>query len=311
VLDVEEWNFDGSSTGQAPGGDSEIVLRPVALFPDPFAPSGASVFVLCACYEKDGSTPARNNTRDRCAARMLACASHVPWFGIEQEYTLFERDGVTPLGWPADGFPAPQGPYYCGVGTRSSFGRAVVEAHCSACLRAGVTLSGTNAEVMPSQWEYQVGPCTGIDSGDHMAISRYIMLRVCEEQGVVCSFDPKPVAGDWNGAGCHVNFSTQTMREPGGITEILAAIGKLSTRHGAHMALYGAGNERRMTGRHETAGYDTFSHGVADRGASVRIPRLCDAQKCGYFEDRRPAANMDPYVVTGELVYTTLLPPTI
>lgn len=307
VAELDEWNFDGSSTAQAPGNDSEILLRPVAMFTDPFDETGNNILVMCACYEKDATTPAKNNLRDQCARRMAECAAQKPWFGIEQEYTLFEKDGVTPLGWPVGGFPAPQGPYYCGVGTEASFGRAVKDEHCAACLRAGITLSGTNAEVMPGQWEYQVGPCEGIDSGDHLSMSRYLMLRVCEKHQVVCSFDPKPVPGDWNGAGCHVNFSTKEMREDGGMAHIVEATEKLATRHAEHMAVYGSGNDRRMTGRHETAGFDSFSWGVADRGASVRIPRMCNLEQKGYLEDRRPAANIDPYAVTGEIVFTTLL----
>lgn len=320
--DVPEWNFDGSSTGQAPGNDSEVTLRPVAIFADPFAvavavPSNGNrnvvrgVLVLCECVLPDGR-PAASNHRTTCHERMQECAAHAPWFGIEQEYTLFESDGHTPLGWPHGGFPRPQGPYYCGVGTDRAYGRRIKDAHCRACLAAGVKLCGTNAEVMPSQWEYQIGPCQGIDAGDHLLMSRYIMHRVCEDHGVVCSFDPKPVDGDWNGAGCHVNYSTASMRgddndNNDGMKAVLSAISRMAMRHTEHMRVYGSGNERRMTGLHETASYDAFSYGVADRGASVRIPRATETAKRGYLEDRRPASNADPYAVTGELVYTTLL----
>jgi glutamine synthetase len=252
-------------------------------------------------------TPITNNTRVDAARVMEAAKEHVPWFGIEQEYTLFEADGVTPYGWPKGGFPGPQGPYYCGAGAHSAFGRLIVDAHYRACLFAGVNISGVNAEVMPGQWEYQVGPCTGIESGDHMWISRYILLRVCEDFGVIVSFDPKPIPGDWNGAGCHTNYSTQAMREEGGMAAIIEAIEKLKLKHKVHIAAYGKGNERRLTGRHETASIESFSYGVANRGASVRIPRQAEAEGKGYFEDRRPASNMDPYVVTGRIVKTTIL----
>ena len=160
---------------------------------------------------------------------------------------------------------------------------------------------------MPGQWEYQVGPCEGIDAGDQLWVSRYILLRVCEEYGVMASFDPKPVAGDWNGAGCHTNYSTNKMRAKGGWSEILRAVSQLERQHDAHVAVYGNGNERRLTGRHETAPLDTFSAGVANRGASVRIPRTAKLEGCGYLEDRRPASNMDPYLVTGRIVETTIL----
>jgi len=205
--DLPVWNYDGSSTGQAPGEDSEVLLKPVAIFPDPFR-RGDHILVMCETYTPSFE-PLPTNSRVAAAKIMEAAKSHVPWFGIEQEYTLFEEDKITPFGWPKGGYPGPQGPYYCSVGADNAFGRYVVEAHYRACLYAGINISGTNAEVMPGQWEYQVGPCEGIASGDQMWISRYILLRVCESFHVNVSFDPKPIPGDWNGAGCHTNYSTK------------------------------------------------------------------------------------------------------
>ncbi|KDO28085.1 glutamine synthetase cytosolic isozyme 1-1 [Saprolegnia parasitica CBS 223.65] len=305
VADLPIWNFDGSSTDQAPGADSEVMLKPAAIYKDPFR-RGNHILVLCDCYKPD-MTPIPTNTRFDAARVMEAAKAHVPWFGIEQEYTLFEKDQVTPYGWPKGGFPGPQGPYYCGAGAHSAFGRLIADAHYRACLYAGVRVSGINAEVMPGQWEYQVGPCTGIESGDQLWISRYIMLRVCEDFGVIVSFDPKPIPGDWNGAGCHTNVSTKAMREDGGMAKIIEALEKLKLKHKVHIAVYGTGNERRLTGRHETASIDQFSYGVANRGASIRIPRQAEADGKGYFEDRRPASNMDPYVVTGRIIKTITL----
>eukprot|EP00474_Spongospora_subterranea_P008411 CRZ08869.1 hypothetical protein [Spongospora subterranea] len=303
--DLPIWNFDGSSTGQAPGSDSEVYLKPVKFFPDPFR-GGNNILVVCECYTP-AMKPLPSNTRYACNKIMEAATAQKPWFGIEQEYTLFEKDGHTPLGWPKGGFPSPQGPYYCGVGTRSAYGRFVVEAHYRACLATGLDISGVNAEVMAAQWEYQIGPCEGVDSGDQMLISRYLLHRVCEDFGVVASFDPKPISGDWNGAGCHTNYSTAAMRTKGGFEAILAAIKKLELKHHEHIAVYGVGNERRLTGAHETAHIGKFTYGVANRGASVRIPRTAEKEGMGYFEDRRPASNMDPYVVTAKIVETTLL----
>jgi len=305
VADLPVWNYDGSSTNQAPGEDSEVLLRPVAIFADPFR-GGDNILVLCDTMDPK-KVPIPTNTRAAAAKLFADKPDEVPWFGIEQEYTLFEKDGTTPLGWPKGGYPGPQGPYYCSAGTDVSFGRSVMEAHYSACLYAGVTIAGINAEVMPGQWEYQIGPCTGIDSGDHMWISRYLMIRVCEMLGVNVSFDPKPIQGDWNGAGCHTNYSTKAMREAGGYAKIIAAIEKLGKKHEEHIAAYGEGNERRLTGAHETASIDKFSYGVANRGASIRIPRTSEADGFGYFEDRRPASNMDPYVVTSKIFKTTVL----
>jgi len=230
-----------------------------------------------------------------------------PWFGIEQEYTLMKRNGLAPLGWPTGGYPAPQGPYYCGVGVEKAYGRRIVEAHYRACLYAGVKIAGCNGEVMPGQWEYQVGPCEGISAGDHLIMSRYIMLRVCEDFGVRVSFDPKPVDGDWNGAGCHTNYSTKTMRSEGGYDSVEIAAKKLGFNHKEHIDCYGVGNEKRLTGKHETARIDQFSFGVANRGCSIRIPRDTFYSKKGYLEDRRPASNMDPYTVTSKIVQTTII----
>ncbi|TMW59252.1 hypothetical protein Poli38472_004321 [Pythium oligandrum] len=305
IEELPIWNFDGSSTGQAPGEDSEVLLRPAAIFKDPFR-KGNNIIVLCDCLKPD-MTPITNNTRVECARVMKATEAHEPWFGIEQEYTLFEADKATPYGWPKGGYPGPQGPYYCGAGAHSAFGRLIVDAHYRACLYAGIKISGINAEVMPGQWEYQVGPCLGMEAGDHLWVSRYILLRVCEDFGVNVSWDPKPIPGDWNGAGCHTNYSTKEMREDGGMAKIIEAIEKLKLKHKVHIAAYGQGNERRLTGKHETASIESFSYGVANRGASVRIPRSAEADGKGYFEDRRPASNMDPYVVTARIVKTTIL----
>jgi glutamine synthetase len=228
-----------------------------------------------------------------------------PWFGIEQEYTLFDLENNV-LGWPKGGFPGPQGPYYCSVGANVAFGRDIVEAHYRACLYAGVKISGVNAEVMPGQWEFQVGPCEGIDMGDHLWMARFLLKRVAEDFGAVVSFHPKPIKGDWNGAGCHTNYSTHAMREEGGLKAIYDAIDKMSTRHAEHIAVYGEDNDQRLTGHHETGHISQFSFGVANRGASIRIPRHVAAEGKGYLEDRRPASNIDPYRVTHVIVESTL-----
>jgi len=301
--DLPIWNFDGSSTGQAPGEDSEILLKPSRLFKDPFR-GGDNILVLCECIHPDG-TPVHSNNRAAAEKVMEAAKDSKPWFGIEQEYTMF-RDG-RPLGWPQNGFPAPQGPYYCSVGAGANVGRQIVEAHYKACLYSSVTISGINAEVMPGQWEFQVGPCEGITAGDELWIARYLLQRVAELFDVVISFEPKPIPGDWNGAGCHTNFSTEAMRQEGGLKHIITAIKKLEPKHSEHIAVYGKGNELRLTGKHETASISKFSYGVANRGASIRIPRQTDIDQKGYFEDRRPAANMDPYLVTAKIVSTTVL----
>jgi len=304
--DLPEWNYDGSSTGQAPGHDSEVIIKPQAIFRDPFR-GGDNILVMCDTYDKSGK-PIPTNTRAPAAESFdrKETVDAVPWFGIEQEYTIYSIENW-PLGWPKGGYPGPQGPYYCGAGADKAFGRYLVETHYRACLNAGVKIAGCNGEVMPGQWEYQVGPCVGIEIGDHLWMSRYIMHRLAEEFGVIASFHPKPMSGDWNGAGCHTNYSTKAMREEGGIKYINEAVEKLSKKHAEHIAVYGAHNELRLTGKHETAPISQFRAGVADRGASIRIPSQCAKEGKGYFEDRRPASNIDPYTVCARLVKTTIL----
>jgi glutamine synthetase len=301
--DLPSWNYDGSSTNQAPGDDSEVIIKPRAVFKDPFR-GGDNILVLTDTYTPAGE-PLPTNSRAGAAAILDPAADEKPWFGLEQEYTLFNLDKVTPLGWPVGGFPGPQGPYYCSAGADRSYGRPISEAHYKACLYAGIEISGTNAEVMPGQWEFQVGPCVGIAAGDEMMVARYILQRVCEDFGVYCTLDPKPIPGDWNGAGCHTNFSTEKMRKKGGLATIEQAIRRLGARHTEHIAAYGEGNERRLTGDCETASITDFSYGVANRGCSIRIPRSTEADGCGYLEDRRPSSNCDPYVVTSMIYKTT------
>ncbi|KAK1319596.1 hypothetical protein QJS10_CPB04g00309 [Acorus calamus] len=306
--ELPKWNYDGSSTGQAPGEDSEVILYPQAIFRDPFR-GGNNILVICDAYTPSGEPIRQTNAarlRKSLATKRLLM-KFLGEFGIEQEYTLLQRDVKWPLGWPVGGYPGPQGPYYCAAGADKSFGRDISDAHYKACLYAGINISGTNGEVMPGQWEYQVGPSVGIEAGDHIWCSRYLLERITEQAGVVLTLDPKPIEGDWNGAGCHTNYSTKSMREEGGFEVIKKAILNLSLRHRDHISAYGEGNERRLTGKHETADINTFSWGVANRGCSIRVGRDTEKQGKGYLEDRRPASNMDPYVVTSLLAETTIL----
>ncbi|XP_077247100.1 glutamine synthetase nodule isozyme-like [Tasmannia lanceolata] len=304
---LPKWNFDGSSTGQAPGEDGEIILYPQAIFRDPFR-RGKNILVMCDAYTPSGEAIPTNKRFN--ATKIFShpdVVAEEPWYGIEQEYTILQKDIRWPIGWPVGGFPPPQGPYYCGVGAEKAFGRDIANAHYKACVYAGINISGINGEVMPGQWEFQVGPVVGISAADELWVARYILERITEIAGVVLSFDPKPIEGDWNGAGAHTNFSTKSMRYDGGIDVIKNAIKKLSLWHKEHISEYGEDNERRLTGRHETADINTFSWGVGNRGASIRVSRDTEKAGKGYFEDRRPASNMDPYVVTSMIAETTIL----
>jgi len=308
VSDLPVWNYDGSSTYQSEGSNSDTYLYPVAMYKDPFR-RGNNKLVLCETY-KYNKKPTESNHRVTCAEVMKKAADQHPWFGIEQEYTMLDMEG-RPFGWPRNGFPGPQGPYYCGVGANKVYARDIVEAHYRCCLYAGITISGINAEVMPSQWEFQVGPCEGISIGDELWVARYLLHRVAEEFGIIITLDPKPIMGDWNGSGAHCNFSTESMRKDNGIIEIEKAIDKLSKQHIRHIQAYdpkgGKDNERRLTGKHETSSIHDFSAGVANRGASIRIPRGCAEEKKGYLEDRRPSSNCDPYQVSETIVRTCCL----
>lgn len=308
ISELPDWNYDGSSTKQAEGHDSEVFLRPRKMIPDPFR-GGNNILVLCDTWKPDG-TPANTSFRSDCEKILEQCVEEEPWFAMEQEYALYRLDKYPhiPLGFPDGGYPMPQGPYYCSVGADVCFGRQIMEAHLAVCLNCDITISGTNSEVMPGQWEYQIGPCIGIEAADQLWISRYLLLRIAEHFGVGVNFECKPIkSNDWNGSGCHINFSTKSTRAEGGLERVLEYCEALKPMHSYLIDMYGPGNEHRLTGRCETASIQNFKYGIADRGASVRIPRVTEQRKRGYLEDRRPASNIDPYVAIAGLADVTIL----
>ena len=292
------WGFDGSSTRQAEGSSSDCLLQPVALFPDPARTNG--MLVMCEVLLPDGTAHPSNSR------------SEIPddpdtWFGFEQEY-FFYRDG-RPLGFPAEGFPAPQGEYYTGVGYKNvgDIARQIVEEHIDLCLEAGIELEGINAEVAKGQWEFQIFGKGSKRAADEVWVARYLMLRLCESYGIDINWHPKPlgVEHDWNGSGMHCNFSTKHMREVGGeeyFESLMAAFGEFKEDH---IAVYGPDNHMRLTGLHETAAIDQFTYGVANRGASIRIPHsFVNNGYKGYLEDRRPNSLGDPYKIAGRILTT-------
>jgi glutamine synthetase len=304
---IEDWNFDGSSTGQAIGEDSEVIIKPRRAIKCPFR-RGDNLIVLCDCYDPNDQ-PIESNQRFLAKAIFDQGLSQKPWFGMEQEFFFREFRTNRIMGFDNNPLtnPKEQGQYYCSVGSSNAFGRNILEDALENFLYADLTVSGINGEVAPGQWEYQIGPVEGIDAGDQLYLSRYILSKTAEEYEISVDFDPKPMDGNWNGSGCHINFSVEEMRQPGGKAKIEAAIVKLSAKHTEHMAVYGKGNNRRLTGNHETAKYDEFTSGRADRGASVRIGNNVYKDDKGYFEDRRPASNVDPYQATSILFKTTCL----
>ena len=306
IYSYPDWNYDGSSTGQAIGSDSEVIMKPMAVFKCPFR-RGENRMVLCDTYLPNGQ-PHITNHRAGAVEIFDKKIEEEPWFGLEQEYFLIDLKTGKPLGCE---YSIPkQGPFYCGVGGGNALGRDVVEEHLEKCLYAGLRVSGINAEVAPAQWEFQIGPSLGIEAGDHLWVARYILNRVCEKYGVRVDLTPKLIK-EINGSGCHANFSTKGMREgtaeKTGLELIDEAIMKLSKKHLEHMMVYGEGNKERMTGHHETASYDEFSFGRANRGKSVRIGNDTINNKKGYFEDRRPGSNCDPYLVTAKIFETCCL----
>jgi glutamine synthetase len=303
-IDIEtipDWNYDGSSTNQASGEDSEVIIKPRCIFKDPFQKYYGGQLVLCDTYTPDG-LPLSNNMRFMANEMFNKKLDEKPWYGLEQEYFMMKNG--KPLGFDES---KTQGQYYCSVGAENAFGREIALKHLEYCMRAGIKLSGINAEVAPGQWEFQIGPCEGIDAGDHLWMARYILQRIGEEYDITIDFYPKPLSGNWNGSGCHTNYSTEVMRQENGLVHINAAISKLGEKHDEHMNVYGIYNELRMTGEHETASFDKFSFGIANRGASIRIGNATYNNKCGYFEDRRPSSNCDPYIVTSMIFKTTCL----
>ena len=278
---LSTWGFDGSSTNQAPGEASDCALEPVFSCPDPIR-GGQNKLVLCEVLLPDGS-PHESNTRFACANSSTKYRHHSALFGFEQE-----------------SIPE-QGPFYCSVGAGLSVGREIVEEHMDACIKAGLQISGINAEVMPGQWEFQIGPVGPTSGSDQLWIARWLLHRIAEKYDVVASFEPKPVE-ELNGAGCHTNFSTVQMRESyDACVQACEALGE--ARH-IHVQNYGHGIEDRLTGDHETCSYKEFKYGVSDRGASIRIPWQVARDKKGYIEDRRPNANCDPYIVSKLMLET-------
>jgi glutamine synthetase len=300
---LPNWGFDGSSTQQAEGRSSDCVLKPVAVYPDSTRLNGA--LVMCEVMMPDGVTPHPSNTR----ATILDDVD--TWFGFEQEYFLYENG--KPLGFPKDGFPAPQGEYYCGVGFKNvgDVARQIVEEHLDLCLDAGINHEGINAEVAKGQWEFQIFGKGSKKAADEIWVARYILLRLCESYGLDVEFHCKPVKGDWNGSGMHCNFSTKHMREVGGKEYFEKLMAAFEKNRDEHIAVYGPDNHLRLTGLHETQSIDKFSYGLADRGASVRIPHsFVNNGYKGYLEDRRPNSQGDPYAIAGRVLKTISEVPT-
>ena len=288
---IPEWNYDGSSTWQADSnGDTEVILRPVALYRDPTRNFDDTCYlVLCGTYNSNGD-PLKNNHGHSAQLFFEENDELEPWFGVEQEYfiDLPRDDKCKNL---KDGY------HYCGR-VENPIERVIAEQHLQLCLEAGLKISGINSEVSRNQWEFQIGPCEGISAADELIIARYLLYIVAEKFNATIDYHPKPIT-NINGSGCHINFSTKLMRNEEGIKEVHKCIYNLEKKHSETIKAYGEHNDLRLTGLHETSSYDKFSWGVGTRNTSIRIPNCairCDDTTAIYFEDRRPAANIDPYL---------------
>ena len=298
LSDCPLWSFDGSSTEQAPGGSSDCILKPVALFPDPGRKNG--YLVMCEVLNADGTAHESNGRAT------IEDDDNDFWFGFEQEYFLWNPETNKPLGFPANGFPGPQGPYYCSVGAKNAFGRDIIEEHLDLCLEAGLNVEGINSEVATGQWEFQIFAKGAKSAGDQIWVARYLIERAAEKYGISVNWHCKPLGTlDWNGSGMHANFSNNLLRTTGSkevyekVCEAFRPVIK------EHIAVYGADNHLRLTGKHETASINDFTFGVSDRGASIRIP-LATVERGwkGYLEDRRPNSAADPYKVAARIIKT-------
>jgi glutamine synthetase len=294
-----EWNFDGSSTEQAPSdGNTEVILKPVSFFlPNPLRKkthcNTEHVLILCETYDNDGN-PLPTNHRFEAAKLFKSIEDKECWFGLEQEYFIWFKN--------KDNVYANEDFHYCGK-TEHYIERQIVEEHLSCCIEAGLDISGINAEVATSQWEFQIGPSVGINAADELIIARYLLQRIAEKYDARITYLPKPIYNA-NGSGCHINFSTNEMRSENGYKKIVDCMDKLESKHAEHIAVYGKENHLRLTGLHETSSMDKFTWGIGTRNTSVRIPNATVKNGCGYFEDRRPAANIDPYLATAIIAKT-------
>lgn len=302
--DIPLWSFDGTSTNQATGESSDCVLKPVHMIRDPQR-SGFSYLVLCEVFDIDGEIPHKTNHRAKLREILKANPNLEAWYGFEQEYTFMNMENNRPIGFPQEvnAFPKPQGDYYCGVGADNVKGRAIAEEHLDVCLDAGLKITGINAGVMVGQWEYQLLG-TDLRGADELILSRYLLHRIAESYNVGVTLHPKPVMGAWNGSGCHINISTKDMREDGGFDIIEKVVEGFADYHTKFIDMYGEFNDLRLSGKFETSPINEFSWGYSDRGRSIRIPVQTRIDGKGYFEDRRPASNVDPYKAAGIIIDT-------
>ena len=305
ISSIPEWSFDGSSTNQAKTEDSDLILKPVRVFQNAMeSRQGPALYVLCEVYNTDG-TPHKSNTRNRLVKNVEVARDQDLWVAVEQEFVLLDPATGKPFGWEKyeNDKPPSQGKYYCGVGADTTMARQLMDGFMNIITQSGIMLDGYHPEVMLSQWEYQTTTGSPLDIADQLWMSRFILQRMSERMGIAISYDPKPVEGDWNGSGAHINFSTRYMREESDMDYINLLCVNMEETHKKAIKSYGHGNNKRLTGKNETSSIKKFTWGEGDRSASIRIPlSTIRGGGLGHLEDRRPSANMDPYEAFSYLV---------
>lgn len=291
--DLPSWQYDGSSTGQAELGSSDVLLRPVRIFRNPFSSSGRALWILCETFA-DPTTPHPTNYRARAREVFAETSSLSLQFGFEQEFFCAEG------GFNEEELSLYSSNAYCGAGYDAVRIRGFMEEAERHALGMGLSITGKNMEVVPGQGEFQVFG-SDLNACDHLVLLRYLLLRQGEVSKLHVTFAPKPYPS-LNGSGCHTNISTAQTRSEGGLEAIHKILQHgLMPDHTSFMEVWGEDNDKRMTGDCETSDPSKFTWNERNRGASVRIPLLTVLNGKGYFEDRRPASSMDPYQVSSHL----------
>jgi len=330
---IPYWSYDGSSTGQANTSNSEVLLQPIYVVDHPFLNNkdtldkmkSISLLVLCNTLNCSITTQDTKIETKQTEDNYIQQAMDIyntkplldvdPWFGLEQEFFLFSKQTLKPYKWEyyQTHRDTLDGEFYCGVNRSTHEESKIMKEFLYVCLSIGLKLSGINQEVECTQWEYQIGPTKGIETAHQMVIAKYILLQICEKYDVYPVFHPKPIKTkekEWNGSGCHVNISTsrtrttknetknETNNETYGLDEIYRIISNMEKNHSECIEQYcGKNNHLRLTGKNETSNPKECTHSIGGRDTSIRIPYQTYIDKKGYFEDRRPGADIDYYKI--------------
>ena len=301
------WNYDGSSTGQATLDNSEVILEPYMIYPDVFRDFNIDVIIFCMSYKKNGDEINYLSSRYNALQFFNEHSDLLPLYGLEQEFYMIDTNTNEPFNYKPTSVD--KNTYYCGVGAGnvSKLVRTFMNQVMLMCCKADIILTGMNMEVSPGQGEFQV--CNmGIKACDDLMFLRYVLVRLGEDYNISIDFSPKiKLNNKLNGSGCHINFSTKQMRDENGYSFIEKALDKLNLQDKEeHLKYYGKNNTERLTGNNDTSKYDEFTVGKGNRGCSIRIPVNTIIENKGYFEDRRPGANIDPYIACSFLLRSIL-----